>query len=184
MKKSNNNFGIMSFAGSLIVDQFLAVMASFVITTLISIVSPRGMPPVNLVLCISVYFIICYVDAWNKGFSDINKIKLGMLSGNKLRGALAGLIAAVPGLIISVLAFFAESGIISIYKVFESDITLFINRFWQLPFNVFFTGVNENPLLNLAFPFFLPIVSEIGYYLGVNGCSLRQIFVYSRDDTK
>ncbi len=184
MKKNSNNIGIWRFAGSLIVDQFLAVMAAFVVSTLISLVSPGGIPLLNLILCVLVYFMICYVDAWNKGFSDINKIKFGMICGNKLRGALAGLIAAAPGLLIATLAFFAESGIISIYKVFESDITLFINRFWNLPFNALFTGVNENPLLNFAFPLFLPIVAGFGYFLGVNDCTLRQIFVYSRDDTK
>ncbi len=184
MKKNNNSFSLYSFAGSLIVDQFLAVMASFLLTALIGLLAPGGIPSLNILLSLFAYALICYVDSWNRGFSDANRIRLGILPNNKFRGALAGLVAAIPALVLALLAYLTETEVISIFKVFESDIMLFINRFWQLPFSAVFSKVNEMPALNFAFPFFLPIVSGFGYFLGVSEFTLRQIFVYTKNDQK
>ncbi len=182
MNKKNNSFTMGNFAISLIVDQFLAVMASFLLMAIIGVFSSGGMPELHILLSILIYALICYVDSWNRGFSDANRMRLGTLPNNKFRGALVGLIAAIPAFLLALFAYLAEIGAVSVYDFLESDIMIIINRFWQFPFSSAFAKVNEMPVLNFAFPFFLPIVSGFGYLLGANEKTLRQIFVYAKDD--
>ncbi len=176
MKKTNS--GIIGYAFSLIIDQLIAIMVSLVATNIINFFAPSGSLLLNFIVCISVYFIICYSDSWSRGCSDRNRIKLGVISDNKLRGFLYGLAAAIPGLVFAFFAYLAETGIASFRDVLGVDIFTTINRLWHLPLGALFRYANEFPVLNFAYPMFLPIISGFGYILGLNEIRLKQVFVY------
>lgn len=180
MKKTNS--GIMGYAFSLIIDQLIAILVSLVATNIINFFAPSGSLLLNFIVCISVYFIISYSDSWSRGCSDRNRIRLGVIADNKMRGFLCGLIAAIPGLILAFFAFLAETGTASFRDVLGADIFTTLNRLWHLPLGVLFRYVNEFPLLNFVYPMFLPIISGIGYILGLNEIRLKQIFVYRSID--
>ncbi len=180
MKKTNS--GIMGYAFSLIIDQLIAILVSLVATNIINFFAPSGSLLLNFIVCISVYFIICYSDSWSRGCSDSNRIRLGVITDNKLRGFLCGLVATIPGLVFAFFAFLAETGVASFYDVLGADIFTTINRLWHLPLGVLFRYVNEFPLLNFVYPMLLPIISGLGYILGLNEIRLKQIFIYKSTD--
>lgn len=180
MKKTSS--GIIGYAFSLIIDQLIAILVSLVATNIINFFAPSGSSLLNFIVCISAYFVICYSDSWNRGCSDSNRVKLGVIPDNKLRGFLCGLVAAIPGLTLALLAYLAETGVASFRDVLGVDIFTTLNRMWHLPLGTLFRYANEAPLLNFVYAMFLPIISGFGYILGLNEIRLKQIFVYRSID--
>ena len=179
---NKSSAGILMHARSLLVDHLFALLISLVLTNIIHFFNPTGIPVLQLIISASVYFSITYSDSWHRGVSDGNKIRAGVLKKNWLRGFYAGLIASIPGFALALFACCAEIGICNVYDVFGVDIFTSINRFWQLPFSALYLLANENPLLNLLFPFFLPVFSEIGYIMGMKGYTLKKYFLYKNID--
>lgn len=176
MKKSSPK--ILAHARSLLIDHLFALLISLVLTNVINFFNSAGIPVLQLVVSVSAYFSITYSDSWHRGVSAGNKIKTGFMEKNWFGGFYAGLIASIPGLILALLAYCAESGFCNVYDVFGVDIFTSLNRLWQLPFSSLYLLVNEVPVLNLVFPFFLPVFSEIGYIMGIKGYTLKKYFLY------
>ena len=176
MNKSST--GILVHARSLLVDHLFALLISLVLTNVINFFNPDGIPALHLVVSVSVYCSITYSDSWHRGVSDGNKIRAGVLEKNWLKGFYAGVIASIPGFGLALFAYCAEIGFCNVYDVFGVDIFTSLNRFWQLPFSPLYLFVNETPILNLLFPFFLPVFSEIGYIMGIKGYTLKRYFLY------
>jgi len=176
MKAKSPN--LIAYAGGLIIDHLFALLAALLTSNIINFFSTDGIPVLNLIISATVYFLICYVDAWNRGNTDSNRIRLGIMPDNKFRGVLAGLIAAIPGGILALLATVAELGIAKFYDVFAVDLFTALNRVWHLPLGTLYLFVNENPFGNFLFPLFIPVVSGFGYVMGLKEISLKYIFVY------
>lgn len=170
--------GIIGYAGGLIIDHILALLGSLLVSNIINFFSKSGASALNLIICASIYFTICYVDAWSRGCNDSNRMRLGVIPKNKLRGFGAGFIAAIPGFCLSLLAFIAEIDLVKFYDVFSVDVFTTLNRLWHLPLGNMYVFANDFPVLNFAFPLFLPIVSGLGYIMGVHEITLKYIFVY------
>lgn len=177
-KMKSKSPGILSHARSLVIDHLFALLISLVATNIINFFTSDGIPVLQFIICVLVYFSICYVDSWHRGASDGNRMRLGVIPNDKLRGFYAGLIASIPGFILALLAFLAETGAVAFYDVFGVDIATTINRLWQLPLSSLYRFANDIPALNFAFPLFLPVVSEFGYILGLHEFSLKRIFIY------
>lgn len=179
MKK--NGFSLLNYAGSLLIDHLFALLISLVIINVLNFFSNDGIPVLRLILCASVYFVICYVDFWHKGNADRNRIRLGVIPNNKIRAVFAGLIAAIPGFMLSVIALLTEIGAASFLDVFTVDIFTTLNRLWHLPLGTLYEFVNTAPVLNLIIPLFLPIAAEIGYICGMYEITLKKYFIYTNE---
>lgn len=176
MKKSSP--GIFAHARSLFVDHLFALLISLVSTNIINFFNSSGIPALQLIISVLVYFSITYSDSWHRGVSAGNKIRAGLITKNWLRGFYAGAVASIPGFVLALFAYCAESGFCNIYDVFGVDIFTSLNRFWQLPFASLFLIANEIPILNLVIPFILPVFSEFGYVMGIKGYTLKMHFLY------
>ena len=182
MKKCS--VGILPHARSLFIDHLFALLISLVITNIINFFSSGGIPLLQLISSIFVYFLITYSDSWHRGVSDGNRMKSGAIKKDIFRGFYAGLIASVPGFVLGILAFFVENGSFFVYDMFGVDLFTSLNRLWQLPLSSLYLFVNKVPALNLFYPLVLPVFSEIGYFMGLNGCSLKKYFIYKNGDAE
>lgn len=171
--------GTLKYAGSLLSDHLLALLAAVLMKNFFLFFSETGFPLLTQLLCLVITFLVFYVDSWKRGCSDGSRIRLGRMPNNYFRGFIVGLIAAIPGFILALGAFVAETGMMSFSEVFDNvDIFTTLNRFWNLPFAGFMEDVNKMPILNFAFPLFMVVVSGIGYILGRFEITLKQFFVY------
>ncbi len=177
-----NKLLTLKFAGTLIVGQFLALLCSLLILTIIGFFSKNGSGAFQSLLCLAVFVVIIYFDSWHKGSEDINKIKLGFIKKNIFKGMLAGLIAIIPSFLLALFAFFSESKNVIFFDFLGIDLFSAINRFWQLPLSFLFNLVNNKPVLNLLIPFFVPVISGVGYLFGLNRISIKQIMLYKGDE--
>lgn len=181
MKRKEKSASIFSYAMCLFVDQFIALMISLLVTNIVSLFLPRGGELLRFLICASLYCVIIYLEGWYRGSSDRNRIALGKIPDNKLKGFLAGLIASIPSFVLALLALLAEKGLVSVLDVFGKDITSVLNRFWNLPLGLLYNYANNEPYLNLLFPFFIPVVTAVGYVFGINKFSIKQHFLYKAD---
>lgn len=170
--------GVLSYARSLIIDHLVALLISLVVTNIINFFTSCGIPVLQFIICFLVYFSICYVDSWYRGETDGNRMRLGVIPNDKLRGFYAGLIASIPGFILALLAFLAETSLVALYDVFGVDVVTIINRLWQLPLSSLYRFANDIPAINFVFPLFLPVVSAFGYIFGLHEFTLKRIFLY------
>ncbi len=175
--------GIIRYAMSLLSDHFLAIMAAVLIRNFFMFFSEEGFPLLTQIICFVILYLVFYVDSWKRGCSDGSRIRLGRMKKNYFRGFLAGLIAAVPGLLLATGAFLAETGTMTFLEVFdECDVFTALNRVWNMPLASFLKYANEMPALNFVFPLFMPIVSGIGYVFGMHEIALKQFFLYKNSD--
>ena len=172
---------IFKYAAGLVVDQFLALFATIIITNIFGFLFPHSSALIKLLSGVFAFGVICHVDSWGNGSSDRAKVKNGYISGNTAYGFLCGIVAIVPSLVLAFFAFLAEAHSVRFYSIFEKDIFTFINRIWQLPFSPLFVYVNKFPCLNFVLPMFVPIVSGAAYFLGFNGVTLKQLLLYKKD---
>ena len=181
MRTQNN--GVVRYMLSLLADQALAIMAAALISNFFRFFSDDGFPLITQLLSIGILFLVFYVDSWKHGCSDGSRIRLGRLKKNYFRGVLAGLAATLPGLVLATGAFLAESNIMRFYELFDNlDIFTALYRVWSYPLGGFFGFINELPVLNFALLFFMPLVSGLGYVLGLHEITLKSIFVYKNVD--
>ncbi len=179
--KKNEILSLLKYAGSILANQFIAILVAFFVNNMIAFFAPNGLMLLRFLVPFIVYLVLLYTLSWSRGSSDANRIKLSMLYNNKFRGFIAGFIAALPSFVFAVLAFMSESGSASFFEFLGVDGVTAINRFINMPLGNLYVFANENPALNLVFPFFIPVLSGIAYILGINGISLRQILIYKAD---
>ena len=173
----NKSTGLLAFAWSLIINHLFAILTSLLITTVINFFTDHAYI-VIFIISAAVYFYICYIDSWQRGNSDTNRIRLGLMKKNDLKGMCAGFIAAIPSFILTIGAVLAELQLFSFYDFLGVDIFTALNRFWQLPLSYLYTFANGYPAVNFLIPLFLPIVAEIGYIFGRKNISLKNYFLY------
>lgn len=176
-------FGLKSYVLSLLIDQLFAFMAAILITTIVGLL-PDTFSLLRFILSVAIYAGICYGDSWKRGSSDRNRIILGEIRKNYFRGFLAGMIASIPGFILAVFAFLAETNVISVYDAIGMDIFSLLNRMWYNPLGALYDAyVNTTPAINLLIPLFMPIVAGIGYFLGLKDVALKNYFIYRNKST-
>ncbi len=179
--KKNEIVSLLKFSGSILVNQFIAILISIFVTNIIAFFSPNGFGLLRFLFSFVIYVLLIYTLAWRRGESDANKVRLSKLYDNKFRGFIAGLLAALPLLIVAFLAFLSESGRVSFFELLGVDGITVINRFINLPIGDLYVFANERPILNLVFPFIIPVVSGVAYILGLFEISLKQILIYKAD---
>ncbi|MBR3848190.1 MAG: hypothetical protein IKM21_02740 [Oscillospiraceae bacterium] len=177
----NNAWTFVKYALGIVVNQLIAIVMSVFVTTVIGFFSSDGLPFFRFILTSVIYVALLYSTSWRKGSSDENRVKLGYLSDNKLRGFIAGLLAAIPGIVLAVFAFLSESGYVSFFEFMGHDGVVVINRFLNLPIGELYQFIEGRPALNILFPMVIPVVSGISYILGRYGISVRQILIYKAD---
>lgn len=178
----NKTPSLIGYSFSVLMNQFVAIVISVFVTTVIGFFSSgESLEILRFLICSLIYFALIYTNSWRAGSSDTNRIKLGIMPDNKLRGFLAGLIASVPGIIFAFLAFLSESGVFFFFEFLEQDGAVVINRFINFPIGVLYSALEGKPALNFLFPLFVPIVSGIAYVLGRSDISLKQIILYKAD---
>ena len=175
-------FLTLKYAVTLLLDQFISVLCSLVIISILSFFfKERGVFLQNLLRFIFFAWIM-YFDAWQKGSEDCNKIKLGYIRKNYFKGFLAGILASIPNIILATLAFLSESALIASYDFIGVSATSAIFRFWNLPLGMFMPFANDTPVFNFLIPLFLPVFSGIGYIFGLNKISIKEMVVYKNDE--
>lgn len=179
MKKSF--FSTILFSGSLIVDQFIAVLATTLLVNIFGFLTKGRMDFLQFLISAVVFTMLVYIDSWIRGSSDLNKIKLNIFKRNGAKGVVAGLMAAIPAYVFAFFAYLAESNGILFWDFLGADLFTVINRFWQLPLSGLYVFANETPVYNFIIPLFLPAVSGIGYVFGLNRISIKQIIIYKKD---
>ncbi len=167
---------------ALLIDQFLAVLATIIITSFAAFIFPNGNGFISLVISFVIYVLIIYSDSWHKGVEDINRIKLGFIKKNTFKGVLAGIFAIIPTIAFAFPAFFAETQNIVKFDFLGIDAFTAINRLWNLPLALFFSFADNKPIFNFVIPFIMPIISGIGYLFGLNRISIKQYFIYKSDE--
>ncbi len=180
MKNNAKKGDILAFSWSLLVDQFLAIIASFLLTNVIGYFLEGGMSVALSIISIIVSALIFYIDSWSKGDADYKSVSIGVIRKNSFKGLIAGFICSIPLFAVAALAFANEAFGFSSADIIGVDLFVMLNRFIELPLGYFFPLVNKFPLLNFALPLFVPLVSWIGYLLGINQVTLRQLFVYEK----
>ncbi len=174
---------LIGYSLSILINQFIAIVISVFVTTVIGFFSSGGFFEIlRFLICFLIYFSLIYTNSWRAGSSDTNRIKLGMMPDNKLRGVNAGLVASIPGIVFAVLAFLSESGHFFFFELLEQDGAVLINRFMNFPIGALYALTGGKPALNFLFPLFVPIISGIAYICGRNGISLKQIILYKADE--
>ena len=182
MKKSNA-LSLIGYALNIVKNQFLAIVAAVLVTTIIGFFSSGGsLELLRFLICFVVYLLLLYVNSWHQGSSDTNRVKLGKIPDNKFRGFLAGLIASIPGIVFAVLAFLSESGYVLFFEFMGQDGIVVINRFINFPLGVLYPLIEGKPALNILFPLFSVIISGIAYILGRHYISIKQIIIYKPDE--
>ena len=175
----NNKFRTIKFAFSLIVDQVLAIFATTIVINIVSLFLPDDVSLVlQFVLGIFVFGAICYIDTWGKGAADFGRAKSNQIKTSPFFGFVFGLVGIIPSFLIAFCAFLAETGAVSFYSLLGEDVFTIINRFWQMPLSSLFVFVNETPILNLVAPFFVCIISGIGYFLGYKGIAIKRYILF------
>jgi len=178
----NELLSVLKLAGNLLLCQLVAVLATLFVTNLITFFSPNGLVLLRIIISVLVYTFLLYVAAWGQAQSDYNKTKTGKLHDNKLRGFVAGLVAALPFFVLALLAFLSESGKMSSFEFLGVDGITAINRFVNLPLGILYNFANGRPMLNFLFPMYMVVISGVAYLLGIFGISLKQIFLYKADE--
>ncbi len=181
MKKKNVST-LVKFSLGIIANQLIAIVISVFITTVIGFFSSGGFSFLRFILSFVIYIALLYSTSWRAGSSDENRVRLGYLSDNKLRGFIAGLIAAIPGIVFAVLAFLSESGRVSFFEFIGQDGVVVINRFLNQPIGELYQFIVGKPALNLLFPLVVPVISGISYILGRRGISIKQMLLYKADE--
>lgn len=179
----NKNPTILAFAWSLVINQLFAILISLLINTVINFFAPNGASVIVFALSASVYFSICYVDSWQRGNADTNRIRLNLMKKNDLKGVWAGLMAMIPSFVLATGAVLAETGVVSFREFLGVDIFTALNRFWLLPLSYLYNIANEYPVFNYIIPLFVPFSAELGYVLGRHDISLKNYFMY-RDNSE
>lgn len=180
--KKNNAPSLVKYSLSIIANQLIAIVMSVFITTVIGFFSSGGFSLLRFILSLAVYVALLYSTSWRAGSSDENRVRLGYLSDNKFRGFIAGLIAAIPGIIFAVLAFVSESGYVLFFEFIGQDGVVVINRFLNLPMGELYQLIEGSPALNILFPMVIPVISGVSYILGRLGISIKQILIYKADE--
>lgn len=177
----NNAWTFVKYALSIAANQLIAIVISVFITTVLGFFSSTGLQFFRFLLTSLIYIALLYSTSWRKGSSDENRVKLGHLSDNKFRGFFAGIVAAIPGIVLAVLAFLSECGHVSFFEFMGHDGVVVINRFLNLPIGELYQFIEGKSALNILFPMVIPVVSGVSYVLGRYGISVKQILIYKAD---
>lgn len=181
MKKKNAE-ALVKYSLRIVANQLIAIVISVFITTVMGFFLSGGFSFVRFILSLVIYLALLHSVSWRAGSSDENRVRIGYLSDNKFRGFIAGLIAAIPGIVFAVLAFLSESGRVSFFEFIGQDGVVVINRFLNQPIGELYQLIAGKPALNILFPLVIPVVSGVSYLLGRHGISIKQILIYKADE--
>ncbi len=162
---------IFKCIGSLLIDQFVGIISGFMLVLCVSALFENSLMGYTLAFCIcfGFYAYVTYISAFKSGFRDKHRIeKNNRYFGYLYKGALAGVLAAIPlfGLYLSYRI--TGAGILALYYMIT-------NMYWTWPMiNIF---PNHQPLvMALAF---LPmiVIPWIGYIAGYKNFMVADLAV-------
>ncbi len=119
-------------------------------------------------------------SAYKQGFKDSNLVRIGHIKKDKLKGFKIGLIANIPFFIVFAIAVIKAS-------VFRKTLYAFLNaNFYAIIMaitgadgNLSQIGVGKFFLLGLLL-IIVPVISGVGYILGIKEINLREKIVYKK----
>ncbi len=158
--RSNKMKHILKCSGSLLLDQFVGIISGFMLVLCVSALFENSLMGYTLAFCIcfGFYAYVTYNSAFKSGFRDKHRIaKDTHYFGFWYKGALAGILAAVPLFGLYVAYQITDAGILAFYYMIA-------DMYWTWPMINMFP--NHQPLvMALAF---LPmiVIPWVGYIAG------------------
>lgn len=129
------------------------------------------------VLSILITLAILYSTAWHEGTRDPNRIKYGHMQEFKLKGFVAGLLAIIPGFLITTVFFISQA--VAAKNAF-GILTSIIYRVMNIQYIVFSDAFLYVPAVCYLLLLITPIISELGYLAGRKNLSLMSRLVYNQ----
>lgn len=172
----------LKLARSMISVVILALFLCFLtVTTLIMLIDNIYGALFIQFVCAVLFMFFLYCPVWVDADKDRNMANHGKIIFDKFKGIKAGLIIAIPFVILNLLLVLSWLKIIpnffALYKVINSF-------FWPL-LHILAPNTGSVESLNLfdiiiinLLPLYIPIVTSIGYYCGYKNISLKNKIVY------
>lgn len=173
-------FGVWRFAGKLFFRIFVGSLISLMLSlsVMVFLNNPGGRALCQL-LNFSAAFSLVYSAAWTVGFADRNRVKSGYAKEDPAKGIKAGLLAAVPFMVPSVLLALSKAGVLT--GGFLYVFRLLTPVFFPLYYSLFPASqlISEIGFLSIAVSFLLPLVFPViagaGYFLGYRDTRLSSL---------
>ena len=125
---------ILKCAASLILDQFVGIISGFMLVLCVSTIFENSLTGYTIAFCIcfGFYAYVTYNSAFKSGFHDKNRTeKTPHYFGYLYKGALAGIVAAIPLLTLYIAYRMTNAGIVALYYMIA-------NMYWTWPMiNIF-----------------------------------------------
>lgn len=180
MNNIQNRNHIGKITASLLLANLIAVVVGFLLTALFGVVFDGAFAWIVTLVTVIAYLFFIYHEGWARGSSDYNLVKFDRAGEQKWKGEVAGLCAAIPTILLAVLAMLSDAGAIHTVTMMGQDLSVMLYRIWNVPFQFAFGALESFPVL-----YFLPVpvmiaASSIGYRLGYRQIRLSDYIFYAR----
>ncbi len=174
---------------------FLYSVITFILTVLMYIFVNSIMisPVLNWIaqfFAILLFCSISYINVWEEGHRDNNRVAVGTFEKDMLKGLKAGLLATTPLFALYLVLLLSRLGAIpteflgmdtfEIYKIFSMPVVTFLNAIHKTS-AVMELGVVDMILILLT-TLTLPISSALSYILGYNDFSFMELITFNKKD--
>ena len=140
----------VKLAGSLILDQIIGIVAGFMFVLCVSAIFRNSITGylIAFIICFGLYYYAAYLSAQKAGFHDSHRVlRDDSYKGFYYKGALAGILSAIPLLAIFLLYSFFQKKILAVYFMIA-------NMYWTWPL----CGIFPNHVPAVMSLSFLPII--------------------------
>ncbi len=174
---------------------FLYSVITYILTVLMYIcINSIAMVPVldwvAQVLGIFLFCSISYVNVWEEGHRDRNRVAVGTFQKDMLKGLKAGLLATVPLFALYLVLVLSRLGVIptqylgmdtfEIYKIFSMPTVTLLNAIHRPSVVMELSAVKM--ILILLTTLTLPISSAVSYVLGYNDFSFIELITFNKKE--
>ncbi len=132
--------------------------------------------------CVGFALFFSYHEGWIAGSSDKIYINKKQIEFTPWKGVIAGAMAAVINLVVSILGFFSVVSSLGNIKVMGQGVFEIIYRVWFWAYSCMFPLIDTIPLMHFIPVFAMPIACGIGYVSGVKHFRLSEYLIYNKDN--
>lgn len=161
----------LKLCGSLLIDQFIGCISGFMLILCVASLFNNSLTGYLLAFCICFGFFvyISYHSAFKSGFHDSHRaIKDAAYRGYLYKGAAAGILSAVPVMVLYVIYKISGLGILGVYYMIA-------NMYWTWPMINIFPNHQPTVMPLVALP--LVIIPWLGYIAGYKNFMFTDLFM-------
>lgn len=161
----------------LLKSQFLAAILTLISLPILLLVKANAFKIVYSVFCYALLLILTYSSAWQSGWSDPNRVKIGQIKYTPYKGLYAALILSGGWIVVALLNLIIKNAII------KWIIVCF--NFYMIGFYSFCNFTNISLFfITLITNILWPLVAYVAYILGYKRISVGIKIMYKNPDKK